>query len=108
MEKRCLSISYVPHNFITGGGGGGGGGLFPLPPAAPDLATFHHIIATIFYLADIQGDADKLLFRGLTSTKQGYRLRPSGGINFTRVRGLVLEKTTGVRFGPKVVRPSQP
>ena len=33
-----------------------------------------------FRIADIQGDADRLLFRGLSSTKHGYRLRPSGGL----------------------------
>ena len=34
-----------------------------------------------FRLANIQGDTSKLLFRGLSSTKQGYRLRPSGGLS---------------------------
>ena len=50
------------------------------------------MVERYFQVADIKGDADKLLFRGLTSTKQGYRLRPSGGISYTRVRELVLEK----------------
>ena len=45
-----------------------------------------------FEAADIKGDADKLLFRGRMSTKQGYCLCPSGGISYTRVRELVLEK----------------
>ena len=42
-------------------------------------------------LAEIQGDADKHLFRGLSKTKQGYRLRPTGGISYTRVHELLLE-----------------
>ena len=62
-----------------------------------------------FRLANIQGNADKLLFRGLTSTKQAYRLHPSGGISYTRVsEGVGPGKTTGGRFGTKVVWPSQP
>ena len=55
-----------------------------------------------FRLANIQGDADKLFFRGLTSTKQGYRLRPSGGISYTRVRELVLEKIQEIDLDPKL------
>ena len=43
-------------------------------------------------LGEIKGDPDKLLFRGLSSTKHGYRLRDSGGISYTRARELVLEK----------------
>ena len=50
------------------------------------------MVERYFQVADIKGDADKLLFRGLTLTKQGYSLRPSGGISYTRVRELVLEK----------------
>lgn len=54
-----------------------------------------------FRVADIQGDADKLLFRGLSPTKQGYRLRPSGGLSYTRVRELVLEKVKEIGLDPK-------
>ena len=32
---------------------------------------------------EIGGDPDRLLFRGLSSTKQGYHLRASGGISYT-------------------------
>ena len=56
------------------------------------------------YLADIQGDSDKHLFRGLSSTKEGYRLRASGGISYTRVWELVLEKNCSHRFRPQTVR----
>ena len=54
-----------------------------------------------FRLGDIQGDADRLLFRGLTSRKQGYSLRPSGGLSYTRVRELVLENLQQLGFDPK-------
>ena len=54
-----------------------------------------------FCQANIQGDADKLLFRGLTSTKHGYRLHPSGGLSYTRVRELVLEKLQELGLDPK-------
>ena len=54
-----------------------------------------------FQIANIEGDADKLLFRGLSSTKQGYRLRPSGGISYTRVRELVLDKLKELGLDPK-------
>ena len=55
-----------------------------------------------FRLADIQGDADKLLIRGLTSIKRGFRLRPSGGISYTRVHELVLEKVQEINLDPKL------
>ena len=54
-----------------------------------------------FRLADIRSDADKLLFRGLSSIKQGYRLRPSGGLSYTRVWELVLEKLKDLGLDPK-------
>ena len=54
-----------------------------------------------FKLAEIKGDADKFLFRGLTKTKQGYCLRSSGGISYTRVRELLLEKLKEVDLDPK-------
>ena len=52
-------------------------------------------------LGKISGDTDRLLFRGLTPTKQGYRLRPSGGISYTRVRELLLDKLKEVGLNPK-------
>ena len=54
-----------------------------------------------FQITNTQGDADKLLFRGLSSTKQGYRLRSSGGVSYTRVWELVLEKVKELGLGPK-------
>ena len=53
-------------------------------------------------LGEISGDIDRLLFRGLTKTKQGYRLRPSGGISYSRVRELLLDKLKEVgKLNPK-------
>ena len=43
-------------------------------------------------LARIEGSFEKHLFRGLTVTKNGAKLRPSGGLSYTRMRELVLEK----------------
>ena len=54
-----------------------------------------------FKLGDVQGDAHKLLFRGLSSTKQGCYLCTSGGLNYTRVRELVLEKLKELDLDPK-------
>ena len=54
-----------------------------------------------FQLAKINGDIDKFLFRGLISTKQGYQLRPSGGLSYSRVRELLLEKLKEVGLNPK-------
>ena len=54
-----------------------------------------------FYLADIHGDSDKHLFSGLSSTKEGYQLRASGGISYTRVRELVLGKIAAIGLDPK-------
>ena len=55
-----------------------------------------------FQLAEIKGDADKHLFRGLTKTKEGYKLRAGGGISYTRVRELLLEKLTEVGLDAKL------
>ena len=54
-----------------------------------------------FQLAKISGSVDKFLFRGLTSTKQGYRLRASGGISYSRVCQLLLDKLKEVGLDPK-------
>jgi len=36
--------------------------------------------------------ADKFIFRGLSKTRDSYRLRASGSLSYSRVRELVLEK----------------
>ena len=43
--------------------------------------------------ANIPFDGERSLFRGLIA---GMRLRPSGGLSYTRVRELVLEMLSGV------------
>ena len=54
-----------------------------------------------FHLAECTGDNDKHLFRALSRTKTGYRLRPSGGISYTRVQELVLERIKAIGLDPK-------
>ena len=39
---------------------------------------------------------DQCVFRGLVKTKQGYRLRKSGSLSYTRVRELVLDKLESI------------
>ena len=43
-------------------------------------------------LTGATSSSDKFLFRGLSKTRDGYRLRASGGLSYSRVRELVLEK----------------
>ena len=43
-------------------------------------------------MATIGKDADKFLFQGWLRTKAEARLRPTGGLSYTRVRELVLER----------------
>ena len=40
--------------------------------------------------------SDKCLFRGIVHTKSGDKLRASGGLSYTRVRELVLEKLVAI------------
>ena len=54
-----------------------------------------------FRMAEISGSSDKLLFRGLVATKQGYRFNASGGLSYTRVRELLLEKLEAVGLDRK-------
>ena len=55
----------------------------------------------ILDLAEIQEDPNKHLFRGLSKSKDGYRLWPTGGISYTRVRELLLEVLKNVGLDPK-------
>ena len=41
------------------------------------------------------------LFRGIVRTKFGEQLRKKGGISYTRVRELVLQKLAALGFDPK-------
>ena len=54
-----------------------------------------------FKLAQMQGDADKYLFRGLVKTKEGHRLQSTGNISYTRVRELILEVLKEIGLDPK-------
>ena len=58
------------------------------------------MIERYFNLAEIQGDPNKHLFRGLSKTMDGYRLWPTGGISYTRVRELLLEVLKNVGLDP--------
>ena len=54
-----------------------------------------------FRLGECTRDNDKHLFRGLSRTKKGYRLRPSGSSSYTRVRELVLERIKAIGLDPR-------
>lgn len=49
-------------------------------------------VHTYVALAAIRADLGKLLFCGTVNTKVGVTLPPSGGLRYTRVRELLLEK----------------
>ena len=55
----------------------------------------------MFLQCKISGNVNKFLFRGITSTKQGYRLRASSGISYSRVREVLLDKVKEVGLDPK-------
>jgi len=43
-------------------------------------------------LTGASSSSDKFIFRGLSKTRDGYRLRASGGLSYSCVREMVLEK----------------
>ena len=47
-------------------------------------------------LASVGSDPEKYLFRGILHTKSGTKLRSAGGLSYTRVRELVMEKLTQI------------
>ena len=47
-------------------------------------------------LGAVTGASDKFLFRGLVKTKGGNQLRALGGLSYSRVRELVLEKLSAL------------
>ena len=55
----------------------------------------------IMQLADMSVKRDSYLFRGLVNTKNGQKLRESGSLSYTRVRGLVLEKLSAIGLNSK-------
>ena len=76
------------------------GAWVPIACTGSDLCPVS-MMKRYFHLANIDRDPDKFLFRGLTRTKEGYRLRPSGGIRYSRVRELLLDKLSAVGLDPK-------
>ena len=52
-------------------------------------------------MANITGACEKCLFRAIVNTKNGQKLRESGGVSYTRIRELVLEKLSAIGLDPK-------
>ena len=52
-------------------------------------------------LAEINLSSEASLFRGITRTKQGERLRASGSLSYSRMRELFLKKIAELGFDPK-------
>ena len=50
---------------------------------------------------NINGNGDLHLFRGITRSKYGVKLRNKGGLSYTRMRELVLEKLAEIGEDPK-------
>lgn len=53
-------------------------------------------------LGEISGSPDQHLFRGITHTKNGVKLRKKGGLSYTRMRELLLEKIEAIGLNPKL------
>jgi hypothetical protein len=53
-------------------------------------------------LGEISGSPDQYLFRGITRTKSGVKLRKKGGLSYTRMRELLLEKIVAIGLNPKL------
>ena len=52
-------------------------------------------------LRGICASPDRYLFRGITRSKNGVKLRQQGGLSYTRMRELLLEKLSAVGLDPK-------
>ena len=55
-----------------------------------------------FVMGGISSGSDETLFRGIVHTKQGEKLRASGGISYTRLRELLLAKIAELGMAPKL------
>ena len=53
-------------------------------------------------MGDISGAQDLFLFRGIVRTKNGVKLRKQGGLSYSRMRELLLEKLEAVGLDPKL------
>ena len=51
-----------------------------------------HILQLYFRLGKIQNSSEQKLFRGISKTKHGEKLRATGGISYTRLHELLLNK----------------
>ena len=53
-------------------------------------------------LGEISGSPDLQFFRGIIRTKNGVKLRTKGGLSYTRMRELLLEKLEAIGLNPKL------
>ena len=53
-------------------------------------------------MGNISGAQDLFLFRGIVRTKNGVKLRKQGGLSYSRMRELLLEKLEAVGLDPKL------
>ena len=60
-----------------------------------------HMAERYIKLGEISGSPDLHLYRGIVRTKNGVRLRKQGGLSYTRMRELLLEKLVEVGLDPK-------
>lgn len=60
-----------------------------------------HMMERYTKLANVTGSPDLHLFRGIVRSKNGVRLRAQGGLSYTRMRELLLEKLAQVGLDPK-------
>ena len=54
-----------------------------------------------FRLGGMESSSKRKLFRGIVHTKSGERLRAAGGLSYTRMRELFLQKIAELGFDPK-------
>ena len=55
-----------------------------------------------FVMGGVSSGSSEKLFRGIVHTKQGEKLRASGGISYSRLRELLLEKIAELGMDPKL------
>ncbi len=60
------------------------------------------MVERYFQLGSIEGAHDRFMFRGLSKTKDGYTLRNSGGLGYSRVREEVLEMFSALGLNVKL------
>ena len=55
-------------------------------------------------LTGANSNSDKFFFRGLSKTKDGYRVRASGGLSYSRMRELIFEKLIALGLDKRTFR----